>query len=198
MNFPGKYGRWECHPELDSPVLKGHAWYILTYKWILAIKYRYYATIHRHKDVNYKQRKAQTKKLESHSEWEIKIVMSGRWTEGTVRDGREREIWASGLVLGRDRKDDYMVMIITGNMKVKGQGDRELVQDATETWDKGVNQESMEVTSAVTQSTGDIEFWLPYIARQKPQWSDRDIKPDTQFSTQNLSYSQEIRAWKME
>jgi hypothetical protein len=33
-------GSWECHPERSNPVPKGHAGYVLTYKWILAIKYR--------------------------------------------------------------------------------------------------------------------------------------------------------------
>jgi hypothetical protein len=33
-------GTRKCHPELGNPAPKGHGWYILTYKWILAIKYR--------------------------------------------------------------------------------------------------------------------------------------------------------------
>ena len=36
MNGTRKY-----HPEPGNPDPKGHAWYILTYKWISAIKIRY-------------------------------------------------------------------------------------------------------------------------------------------------------------
>jgi hypothetical protein len=33
-----------------STVPQGHAWYVLTYKCILAIKYRYHATLHTPKE----------------------------------------------------------------------------------------------------------------------------------------------------
>ena len=33
-------GTRKYHPELGNPVTKGYAWYVHTYKWILAIKYR--------------------------------------------------------------------------------------------------------------------------------------------------------------
>jgi hypothetical protein len=40
MNFSGKWTGLEYHPELGNLVPKGHVWYVLTDRWILAIKYR--------------------------------------------------------------------------------------------------------------------------------------------------------------
>jgi hypothetical protein len=38
-NFAGKMdGTREYHSELGNPIPKGHSWYVLTYKWTLAIK----------------------------------------------------------------------------------------------------------------------------------------------------------------
>ena len=45
MNFAAK------HMELENIILSevAHAWYVLTWMWILEIKYRYHATLHRPK-----------------------------------------------------------------------------------------------------------------------------------------------------
>jgi hypothetical protein len=47
-------GTWEHHPEWGNPVTKGVAWYVLSYTWILALKYRYHATLERPKKPNKK------------------------------------------------------------------------------------------------------------------------------------------------
>ncbi|EDL87993.1 rCG56853, isoform CRA_b [Rattus norvegicus] len=52
----------------------------------------------------------------------------------------------------------------------------------------------MEVTLAVTHSIGDMNLKRPpSVARQEPQWSDRDSNPPTKLSTQNVSCLQETQ-----
>jgi hypothetical protein len=56
------------------------------------------------------------------------------------------------------------------------------LQKETETWHKGGTQESRGVFYAVTHSTGTMEpVRLPPVARQEPQWSNRDTNPPTNF-----------------
>jgi hypothetical protein len=42
MNFAGKWMeiKKKYHPEWSKPNIKGHAWYVLIYTWVLAIKSR--------------------------------------------------------------------------------------------------------------------------------------------------------------
>jgi hypothetical protein len=59
------------------------------------------------------------------------------------------------------------------------------LQDETESWDKGGTQESMWVTLTVTHYNEDMEpEEVTPVARQEPQWSDRDTKPPKKISTQ--------------
>ena len=43
-------GTCEHHPEFGNQGSKVSGWHATAYKWILAIKYRYYATFHRQKE----------------------------------------------------------------------------------------------------------------------------------------------------
>lgn len=60
-----------------------------------------------------------------------------------------------------------------------------------ETWNMGGSQESVGVTLAETV----VRIWNlkkpPPVARQEPQWCDRDTNPLTKLATQNLSCLQE-------
>jgi hypothetical protein len=50
------------------------------------------------------------------------------------------------------------------------------LQDKSETWDKGDTQELMNMECGEASS----------VARQEPQWSDRDSNPPIKLSTQNV------------
>jgi hypothetical protein len=51
MNFSGKWMELEnINLGYGNPVPKGHAWYVLTYKWVLAMKSRDHVTLHRPKE----------------------------------------------------------------------------------------------------------------------------------------------------
>ena len=55
----------------------------------------------------------------------------------------------------------------------------------------------MKVTLAVIHSTGVTEpEEVPSVARQEPQWSDKDTNPPTKLSAQNLSCLQEMQGLK--
>jgi hypothetical protein len=49
-DFTGKWMKLDNIILSGKSVPKGHECYVLTYKWILAIKYRYHATLHRLKE----------------------------------------------------------------------------------------------------------------------------------------------------
>jgi hypothetical protein len=88
-------GSWEYYHEWSNLVPKGHVWYVLIYKWILAIKYRIFM-VHA-TDPKKLNKKAGTSK----DAWISlrrgnKIFIRGRWREGTGREGDGEgtgEVW---------------------------------------------------------------------------------------------------------
>jgi len=99
--------------------------------------------------------KAQARMLESHLNRE---QISHKWQMERVNwegEGMSSKIGDSGSGVGRNRRDGQMIMRINWNLQITGVGKRqEYLQNDTEIWDKGGIQELVEVTLAVTHSTG--------------------------------------------
>jgi hypothetical protein len=87
MNGTRKY-----HIEQSNPDPKGHAWYVLTYKWILAIMYRRSTLQSADPKTLSKTRKAQGRMLESHSDTHSENSHPRKMEEGRewVGEGRGR------------------------------------------------------------------------------------------------------------
>ena len=82
VNFTSKWMEIIFHPEWVNPDPKGHVWHILSYKWILAIKYRItmlWSQTHRSQIT----KKAQGSVFESFSGGEInsylRLMEKGKW-----------------------------------------------------------------------------------------------------------------------
>lgn len=78
--------------------------------------------------------------------------MEGIWREGT---GWERVSGGKWRSLGLGQEDGWMAMRMNGNLQLMGGGlGRGHLQEEAEICNRGCTQESVEVSLAVTQSTG--------------------------------------------
>ena len=113
-------GSWEYR---GNSVPKGLAWYVLTCKWTLAIKYRLPM---QHPTSPNKLNKAGTRE----DAWILlkrgnKIFLSGRWRERTGWERRWKGKWGQGSWSGMGKNDQMAVRmngksIIDGSQKVGG------------------------------------------------------------------------------
>jgi hypothetical protein len=86
-----------------------------------------------------------------------------------------------------------MAMKMNGNLQLTEVRRWGYLQDKMETWrHPRINRGHL----AVPHNIGDMETEeATPIARQEPQWSDRDTNLPTKLATQNLSCLQEMQAW---
>lgn len=128
-----------------------------------------------------------------------KIVISSRWREGDGMEWRlqhqvwrEQERWLDGheyewkyTIYGREGR---------GNLQEK----KKQKTKNKKHWDKGGTQESVEFTLAVSHKIGVWNLERPSpVARQEPQWSNRDTNPPSKVSTLK-SCLQEMQAKEVE
>ena len=77
-----------------------------------------------------------------------------------------------------------MVTNMNGNLQLMGEKEGEIYRKRKKKkhWDKGGTQESVGVTLAVSPEIGVWNLERPSpVARQEPQWSNRDTNPPTKF-----------------
>jgi hypothetical protein len=129
---------WEYHPEWGNPVPKGHEWYLLSGKSILAIKYRIAMLCYTHRPKEAKQEKKSPSRRN-------KVVIRSSWKEGTLREGVQNQVWRRTGEMARWPWNKWKSPID----RVR-RGERQL----QETWTKGGTQESMGEILAVTHSLG--------------------------------------------
>lgn len=93
-----------------------------------------------------------------------------------------------------------MVTNMNGNLQLMGEKEGEIYRKRKKKkhWDKGGTQESVEVTLAVSPEIGVWNLERPSpVARQEPQWSNRDTNPPSKVSTLK-SCLQEMQAKEVE
>ena len=84
-----------------------------------------------------------------------------------------------------------MVTNMNGNLQLMGEKEGEIYRKRKKKkhWDKGGTQESVGVTLAVSHEIGVWNLERPSpVARQEPQWSNRDTNPPSKGSTLNPVY----------